>query len=309
MSWMLALLLVAQAKNVEKELQPLRGDVQALRFSPDSKWLAAAEKKVVLIDTQTWQARDLGKHDQLVGDLAFAPDGKSLASGGWDRVIKIWDVESAKETGSLSGHPDGLSALAYSPNGEWLASADWSGFVKVWDVKAKQELGSVKGHDRGVGSIVWSKDGRSFWAASWDGKVRTYQVSKSLRAGHEVKLPIPGCHIIVISPDGKKVVTGAGEGEMYALKSFDASTGNELAKFKPHEFSLRRAAFSSDGLVLASASGDDTTLKLWNVESGASIKEFSAGLKHGRMHSLAFSPNGARLAVGSEKGTIYVFAR
>src|SRR5262249_40455352 len=72
--------------------------------------------------------------------LAVSPDGKMLASGGRDRVVRLWDVESGKALAELKGHKNGLCGLTFSPAGKLLASGDVQATVRVWDVKEGKEV-------------------------------------------------------------------------------------------------------------------------------------------------------------------------
>jgi WD40 repeat protein len=65
--------------------------------------------------------------------VSWSPDGKTLASGGWDHKIKLWDVAAGKELATLTGHTDEVFAVAWSPDGKTLASASTDKTVKLWD--------------------------------------------------------------------------------------------------------------------------------------------------------------------------------
>src|SRR5262249_62382983 len=58
-----------------------------------------------------------------------------LASGNWDRTIKVWDVASGRELRTLKGHADSLTSVAFSPDGWQLASGSWDGKIKIWDAR------------------------------------------------------------------------------------------------------------------------------------------------------------------------------
>ena len=81
----------------------------------------------------------LGWHDDEITSLAFAPDGKTLASGSRDAIVKLWDIETRSERATLRGHSAPILALAFSDDGESLASGDADQTMKVWDVTTGRE--------------------------------------------------------------------------------------------------------------------------------------------------------------------------
>jgi WD40 repeat protein len=62
--------------------------------------------------------------------LAFSPDSRYLASGGYDRTVRIWEVASGKELRRLAGYTDGLAKVAFTPDGHLLLTVSYDGVVR-----------------------------------------------------------------------------------------------------------------------------------------------------------------------------------
>ena len=75
----------------------------------------------------------LAGHTNVVFTVAFAPDGKTLASGGYDQSLRLWDVASGRELRSIS-HPAAVRALAFSADGKFIASGSEDKVVRMWTV-------------------------------------------------------------------------------------------------------------------------------------------------------------------------------
>src|SRR5262245_1832629 len=133
--------------------------IRAAVLTPDGKTLASVGGvdftygKAKLWDVVEDKDRILLKerarlegHTSTVLCLALAPDGKTLATGGWDRTVKFWDVASGKEKLTLRGPTGLVHAVAFSPDGRVLASASWDGVIRLWDVANGRQRTAYQAH-------------------------------------------------------------------------------------------------------------------------------------------------------------------
>src|SRR5262245_55856233 len=99
-------------------------------------WSLAAVGKLTFL-------RDLPGHTGPVFALAFSPNGSTLASGGDDRAVILWDPVAGRERLSLTGHADRVVDLAFNSDGTWLVTVSRDGAVKRWraDVRPTPEAG------------------------------------------------------------------------------------------------------------------------------------------------------------------------
>jgi len=114
-------------------------------------------------------------HRGTVQALVFSPDGRWLASGGYDKVIIVWNLSSGREEFRLGSQKDttaspqqglekeAISALAFNPDGTRLASMHVSGVIRVWDLQTRKMLFAINPHRiRYYGeSLAYSADGKS----------------------------------------------------------------------------------------------------------------------------------------------------
>lgn len=108
----------------------------SLSFHPDGDRLAAAaEWGVKVFDLARKQERlALKGHKGTVSDVAYSPDGRTLATGSWDSTVRLWDPETGAERACYQWPTGKVFALAYSPDGLRLATAGEKGTIAVWDV-------------------------------------------------------------------------------------------------------------------------------------------------------------------------------
>ena len=229
--------------------------------------------------------------------VAFSPDGKLLATGSSDGVVRCCEVTSGKELLSCKGHSDWVRSVAFSPDGKTLASGSRDKTIKLWDCRSGECLQTWQGHSNWVHSVVFSPDGKTLASGSRDKTIKLWDCrsGECLQTwqGHSNWV-----HLVAFSPDGKTLASGSRD---KTIKLWDCRSGECLQTWQGHSNWVHSVAFSPDGKTLASGSRDQT-IKLWDCHSGECLQTLQG--HSGRVNSVAFSPDGQTLASGSKDQTI-----
>jgi WD40 repeat protein len=217
-----------------------------------------------------------------IGGVAIAPDGKTLVSGGEEK-IKLWNLVDGKLIRSFEGGIN--SDVTFSPDGNILAtqntaisrngkgiSDEYKINIKLWDVVTGKQIRTLQTeYDEYLSSFAFSPDGNTI-ASSGVNKVSTEQ-----RKANGSKL----LQKEIFIPSNK------------TIKLWDVATGKEIRTINAHDKDVRQVVFSPDGTILASTSWDNT-IKLWNWKTGQEIRSFKGS------ESIAISPDGKILVGNSD---------
>jgi WD40 repeat protein len=277
--------------NVESgtELWRVRGHSMAVRFSGDGQRILAGDGSIRVMDASNGKVVRTFKGDTMaIQTLAFAPDGRHAISGGQDRTLKFWDIETGKLAFSSPQRDTSINDIAISADGRLLFVAH-IGDVEVWDAPNRKllrtyEVGSVR-------SVDVAPDGRSFATASPDGLVKIWRIddltapSAPAQTSPPAKRP-PSPPTAAATPESVAPTKGT------SAQQID----NSGLTIRRHSGQITAIAFSADGKRIASA-GLDNIVQVSDATTGDLVRTLEG--HQDQINAVTFSPDGRQVLTGS----------
>jgi WD40 repeat protein/serine/threonine protein kinase len=332
-----------------KELATLEhsSEAWALALSPDGKMLAAgnAPGVVRLWDVSTgklfrrFESPDAKKAGGAAfwpgapGDLAwntgsdesvaFAPDGKVLACGTGESVVRLWDVATGKHVGDVAASKGNLAIVAFSPDGRRLVSASDDGTVRLWDVTSGKEVVQLRDHEARTHSVTFSPDGKRLVTTTSDGAVKFWDAATGKETAPKIEPKAgPQGRLEIDKPlDRDKAILLEDEvGQARAAKALaDANLQAAQAAQQRLEMDRYRERLRQARVLWEQRRAEEATERLDQIEPNMRgwewhyLRRLAAGEKpkleattSTPLRELAFSPDGRRLAIAGADGTVHL---
>ncbi|MEM9942475.1 MAG: hypothetical protein AAF939_12990, partial [Planctomycetota bacterium] len=318
---------------------------------PPAKRVLVSQNRKLLITCQgnriqTWKlngkdqfqkALSMTKHASDVNDIAWNESEEFVVSGGVDKTVRVWDLETGEEKYSFFDHENSVTAVSVSPDGQKIASASEDRTIKIRNLKEDRVL-KCQGHYDTVSSVEFLDNNRivtcsdDFTVRIWDAQNRkSTWVNKVHQHTVWMACFVDDFRIASVSEEGRLCIHRYDTGKILNQYQSDCSflslahdsrqnkliVGDDLGRihlidletFQPvrilnHPGLIWDVALSSDGQMLVSASSDQT-VKIWNTNDWTMRKTISA---HSQGASSArFSKDGKRLVTSGDDQTIRVW--
>ncbi|ETO29365.1 WD repeat-containing protein [Reticulomyxa filosa] len=245
-------------------------------------------------------------HTNSVNSIDYSTfDGSQfICSGSYDRTVRVWNVETAKETNILTGHLFSVYCVKFSPYHYYnysrnviCASSDDKS-IRFWDIKDHRPFRRFNGHSEGVRNIEFSpfNNGRYFCSGSCDKTIRLWDVETSdtlhVFNGHKNVVycvdisPLQSNNnkkdksnsIGVIGGNGYTMCSGSYD---TTIRTWDIEMTKQLIVFEGHDNIVWSVKYGSNELGISGGANtilsgsSDTSVRLWDMRSGKQIQVFN----------------------------------
>lgn len=292
--------------------------VSTVDWSPDGKRIASASGDHTI---QIWDAKDGSHvftyrgHSADVSTLAWSPDGKYIASGGLDMTVQVWEAATGKLLYTYHGHNDVVYDVTWSPDGTRIASASNDGTVQVWHaftgytILTHKSPTPIKGSPVPWNAVAWSPNGKDIVIGGIGNIEVRNAATDSLIASYGYHAAI--VHAVAWSPDGRYIAVGSSAS---LVELWDTITGRNIYTYQGHNADVLSVAWSPNGKRIVSGSSDGTA-QVWDALTGTNEYTYRGHADYywghltsgASVNTVAWSPDGSRIASGSNDMTVQVW--
>ncbi|MHC5025487.1 MAG: WD40 repeat domain-containing protein, partial [Planctomycetota bacterium] len=250
-----------------------------------------------------------GSVSRQAHDMTFSQDGTRVLAGAWERELLMWERTGSRIAATVTGHTAQANDVAFSPDGRLLACTSDDHTARVWDAATGLPIEIVDAGDETVHGVAFVPGANALITGASDGTVRLLDLDD----GESVRLTEHGGSVNDVTVDGRgRLVASAASDGLVHVTSL--ATLETTATYRAHDDGRCWAvAFDPQGAMLAighvnpqSTRGSGVTLRVWDVATGATRREFVA--QHANYaKAVAFAPDGSTVA-SAGSGTVRLWS-
>ena len=220
------------------------------------------------VSTSGRPLQTLTGHADCIYAVAFSPDGTMLATASYDKLIKLWDVATAKEVRTLRDHIDAVYALAFTPDGARLVSGAADRSVKIWDVASGTKLYTLSDATDGVNTVALSPDGQRVAAGGLDKTIRVWRLGEKEGSLQNTLIAHEDSILkLSWSPDGRYLASASADRSIKLFRAADLTEVRAIAALPDWAFGLE---FAPNGKSFA-AGLFNGLLQIYEVDNGKTL--------------------------------------
>jgi len=251
--------------------------------------------------------RSLGGHSEPVSSVTLSSDGQFALSGGWDRTMRLWDLNTGSTVRTFQGHTKDVFTVAFSGDNRQIVSGSRDKTIKLWNTLGECKFTITEDcHTDWVSSVVFSPSAKQplIVSAGWDKLVKVWSLTdcklRTNLVGHSGVV-----YVVCVSPDGSLCASGGKDG---TAMLWDVNDGKHLYSLDAGS-TVNAMSFSPKNYWLVAAT--ETSIKVWDLENKNVLDELAStdppkcGIPW--CVSLSWSADGNTLFAGSTDGNIYVY--
>lgn len=281
---------------------------RATAFSSDGALLAittSAEPRAFVVDANSGESMfSLEGHRMPIYDIGWSPDGRWIATSGFDEEPRIWDAKTGKLRFTLPGHAAEVVAADWSADSTRLITGSHDGTAKLWEItdSGARELLTLAGMSDAIVGVAFSPDGTRVMAGdNAISAVKIWDVSLNGDAEWRNVPGTPTASAVAFTPDGRRLVVSSGG---RSVTVWDVRTGKGVVTVGQRESGSTDTVWdidvSPDGTLIATSMGDAT---VWHAASGTQLFTVAEA------PDVAWSPDGELLAMASFEGGVKIVDR
>lgn len=298
--------------------KPMHRDaLLGVAFSPNGRWLASAsfDGTIILSDPETGVAkRTLLGHTAGVFAVAFTKDNKTLVSASIDGTIRLWPVEAndKPEVVDTGLGPTVWLSMALSPDNKWIAAGNDAGTIRLWKFGDWKNPADITDLEKKIAlrTLAFSPDGEILAAGGVNHKDEAADafLFRTDTRKLDSQWPTEGRGVLSIrfSRDGKKLATGTGPGHPRGMaRVWDLEKKKILFDVQQFRDFTHALELNADATRLIICNGDNG-LVVFDVATQKMVASMT-GMFGNVMRSVAYSPDGKSIAVGTQDGGLQIW--